>query len=157
MKNILPINFVIQSFRFFIFLSTFYSVAQSRIVGGEDITEESLSKIISNHQESIVEITDWMQRSSFYATNQINVASSIVTCTGSAPLIFGVRVLVKVINVLGQVVVDGESCKGKSSLSCLQRWNRRKKSSVNFLCSVKNGFYFRKSHANAALRFFLKF
>ena len=54
-----------------------------------------------------------MPGSSFYATNQINVASSIVTNAGSAPLTSGARVLVKVINVLGQVVVDGESCKGK--------------------------------------------
>ena len=54
-----------------------------------------------------------MQGSSFYATNKINVASSIVTNTESAPLNSGARVLVKVINVLGQLVVDGESCKGK--------------------------------------------
>ncbi|MDA8894823.1 serine protease [Flavobacteriales bacterium] len=80
---------------------------------GLDVTEVSSFKIVSNHQESIVEVTDWMQGSSFYATNQINVASSIVTNAGSAPLISGARVLVKVINVLGQVVIDGESCKGK--------------------------------------------
>jgi len=80
---------------------------------GLNATEVSSFKLWSNNQTSTFEVTKWVEGSSTYTTNEINVASSIVTNTSSAALISSQRVLVKVINVLGQEVVVDDSFSGE--------------------------------------------
>jgi hypothetical protein len=80
---------------------------------GLNATEVSSFKLWSNNQTNTFEVTKWVEGSSTYTTNEINVASSIVTNTSSVALISSGRVLVKVINVLGQEVVVDDSFTGE--------------------------------------------
>jgi len=80
---------------------------------GLNATEVSSFKLWSNNQTNTFEVTKWVEGSSTYTTNEINVASSIVTNTSSVALISSERVLVKVINVLGQEVVVDDSFTGE--------------------------------------------
>jgi hypothetical protein len=80
---------------------------------GLNATEVSSFKLWSNNKTSTFEVTKWVEGSSTYTTNEINVASSIVTNTSSVALISSGRVLVKVINVLGQEVVVDDSFTGE--------------------------------------------
>ena len=63
MKNILSIHFVFQSFRFILFLSTFYSVAQTSIVGEEDLEISTVSTdlpvvYITTENQELINSTD---------------------------------------------------------------------------------------------------
>jgi hypothetical protein len=80
---------------------------------GLNATEVGSFKLWSNNQTSTFEVTKWVEGSSTYTPNEINVASSIVTNTSSIALISSERVLVKVINVLGQEVVVDDSFTGE--------------------------------------------
>ena len=80
---------------------------------GLAIAENVTFKVWSNNQTASFEISNWIEGSASYDVNSINVASAIVTNV-LADVIETERILVKVINVLGQEVISSdESFKGE--------------------------------------------
>ena len=80
---------------------------------GLAIAENVSFKVLSNNQTASFEISNWTEGSASYDVNAINVASAIVTNV-LADVIATERVLVKVINVLGQEVISNDdSFKGE--------------------------------------------
>ena len=79
---------------------------------GLETAEVSSFKVWSNNQTTSFEITKWTEGSSSYTANAINVASGI-TSTSSTDILLSERVLLKVINVLGQEVTFQDAFKGE--------------------------------------------
>ena len=92
-------------------------------VWGDDVTStakdglvdsETVSfKVWSNNTTETFEVSNWLKGSSAYTADAINVASTIVTSNTSSATITSERVLLKVINVLGQEVTTPEAFKGE--------------------------------------------
>ena len=80
---------------------------------GLALAENVTFKVWSNNLTASFEVANWVEGSASYDANAINVASAIVTNV-LADVIATERVLVKVINVLGQEVISNEeSFKGE--------------------------------------------
>ena len=80
---------------------------------GLALTENVTFKVWSNNSTNTFEVSNWVEGSASYDVNAINVASEIVTNV-LTDVIATERVLVKVVNVLGQEVISNEeSFKGE--------------------------------------------
>ena len=78
------------------------------------VASEAVSfKVWSNNQTDTFEVSKWIEGSSTYSVDAINVASSIITTNSLTNTISTERVLVKVINVLGQEVTVQDGFKGE--------------------------------------------
>jgi hypothetical protein len=85
------------------------TVAKDGLALAENVT----FKVWSNNLTASFEVANWVEGSASYDANAINVANAIVTNV-LADVIATERVLVKVINVLGQEVISNEeSFKGE--------------------------------------------
>ena len=103
--------------------ATYTSPATVLTVWGDDpttnskdglVASETVSfKVWSNNQTETFEVSKWTEGSSSYSVDAINVASSIVTSNSLTNTISSERVLVKVINVLGQEVTAPDAFKGE--------------------------------------------
>jgi len=92
-------------------------------VWGDDVTStakdglvdsETVSfKVWSDNTTETFEVSNWLKGSSAYTADAINVASTIITANTSSATITSERVLLKVINVLGQEVTTPEAFKGE--------------------------------------------
>jgi len=85
------------------------TVAKDGLALAENVT----FKVWSNNLTASFEVANWVEGSASYDANAINIANAIVTNV-LADVIASERVLVKVINVLGQEVISNEeSFKGE--------------------------------------------
>ena len=80
---------------------------------GLSTSEIVLFKLKENKKTTLFEITSWTQGSSFYATNTINVAANVTSNSSNVEALSSERVLLKVINVLGQDVTLQDAFKGE--------------------------------------------
>ena len=103
--------------------ATYTSPVTVLTVWGDDATTNSKDglvaseavafKVWSNNQTDTFEVSKWIEGSSTYSVDAINVASSIITTNSLTNTISTERVLVKVINVLGQEVTAQDAFKGE--------------------------------------------
>jgi hypothetical protein len=78
------------------------------------VASEAVSfKVWSNNVTNTFDVSKWIEGSSDYNVDAINVASSIITTNSLTNSISTERVLVKVINVLGQEVTAQDAFKGE--------------------------------------------
>ena len=87
--------------------------ALTEVKDGLESDELSLFKVCSNKQCTSFEVAKWYQGSSSYTANAINIAASITSTNSSTSTVSSERVLLKVLNVLGQVVTVKDAFKGE--------------------------------------------
>jgi len=80
---------------------------------GLETLELSSFKVWSNNQTKSFEITEWSEGSSAYTANAVNVASNITSISANPTPLSSERVVLKVINVLGQEVTVQDAFKGE--------------------------------------------
>ena len=80
---------------------------------GLETLEVSSFKVWSKNQTTSFEITEWSEGSSSYTANAVNVASNITSISANSTPLSSERVVLKVINVLGQEVTVQDAFKGE--------------------------------------------
>ncbi len=103
--------------------ATYTSPVTVLAVWGDDATTKSIDglvaselasfKVWSNNEALSFEISKWDEGSASYTADAINIAASISTSNTISNTISAERVLLKVINVLGQEVTTPEAFKGE--------------------------------------------
>lgn len=85
----------------------------TEVKDGLESEEVSLFEVCSSMQCTSFEVGKWSQGSSAYTANAINIAAGITSNNSSTSSISSERVLLKVLNVLGQEVTQKNAFKGE--------------------------------------------